>query len=841
MKLKKHNFVEKIIFSFCIFFLSMPVIYGQSVPLGMKYQAVARDLSGEFLPLQNIWLKVKLQSGLDVPVVHYTEIHSVQTNELGLFSLEIGNGEIEDGIFNKVPWSTEDIWMEIAIKNKDESNFSLISNSRLLAVPYAFHAATANELVNQKGTAEGGGPGPGVPSNVWSLFGNSHTDPTKDKLGTTDVADLVMITNNIERLRITSAGDVNIVNNLSVGNDLDVGNDLHVGHDAAIDNDVELNVTGGATVNHGNLTVDDMSATYLTGTLVVDEETDLNSSFDVNNASPSNLSGTLTVDSATVLNHTLNVNGLAQFDSNVNVDASTVSDFLVVTDEVSPNPVPRFGSIADVRGYLVGDSISIVGGLDIGGNLKVHGDSVIIDHHLRVGGITALNNTLNVTAGTNYIANFVNTSNANGISIQVASATPANANNFVTFKNNSGGVVGRIEGETLGELITNDEYIKEKGALDLAVSLATIDVVTGGVAVVLAAADLIAASTSSTGCAGLGACVTAPVPSLIVAATANQIAVIADEIAIAIGLADANSQLNFFVTNMAANIGVTYQSGSGDYAEWLPKANPEETFSPGQVVGIKNGQISLNTKGADKLFVISTKPIVLGNMPENGKQGDYAMAAFMGQVPVHVIGKVNSGDYILPSGYNNGFAKAISPLNMKAEDYANIVGMAWSSSNSDSYSQINVAIGLNAGDISNLVREQSKEIEALKRQNQETNTILAKLVPGFKEAAGIQMESPIKKEIDHSLSSHVNPIGGNDNLDILTPDGTNILYFEITENMILEGIDMAEAIFIENGGDINTHPFWKRMKTDPSYNTEIVSELSSKMEKAVHMHQEVNK
>ena len=74
---------------------------------------------------------------------------------------------------------------------------------------------------------------------------------------------------------------------------------------------------------------------------------------------------------------------------------------------------------------------------------------------------------------------------------------------------------------------------------------------------------------------------------------------------------------------------------------------------------------------------------------------------------------------------------------MKAEDYANIVGMAWSSSTNNTYNQINVAIGLNTGDISKVVAEQSKEIDELKKINAETNAILAKLVPGFKEAAGI--------------------------------------------------------------------------------------------------------
>ena len=226
-----------------------------------------------------------------------------------------------------------------------------------------------------------------------------------------------------------------------------------------------------------------------------------------------------------------------------------------------------------------------------------------------------------------------------GIAIKASSALPTNGNNFITFFDSGNNAIGRVEGETLPELLASDEYIQELGALELAITLAEIDVATGAVAVVLAAADLVAASTSSTGCAGVGACVTAPIPSLIVAATANQIAVIADEIAIAVGLDAANAERDFFVANKTSNVGVTYQSGSADYAEWLPKANLSEKFQPGYVVGLKNGKISLTTEEADKLFVISTKPIVLGNMPENGKEELYEKVAFMGQVPVHVLGK----------------------------------------------------------------------------------------------------------------------------------------------------------------------------------------------------------
>ncbi|HEX2683433.1 MAG TPA: hypothetical protein VHL77_05855, partial [Ferruginibacter sp.] len=468
-------------------------------------------------------------------------------------------------------------------------------------------------------------------------------------------------------------------------------------------------------------------------------------------------------------------------------------------------------------------ALILAGGAGIGKNVNIGGN-------LTTTGITTINNTLNVTASSSYIAKFKNTTDANGISIEVGNADPGHSNNFVTFyKQGGSSIAGRIEGEKVSEVTSNDDYIVEKKSLDLAVSMATIDVVTGGIAVIMAGVDLVGASSSSTACAGLGVCVTAPVPSLIVAAGINLATAIADEVSVAIGLDDAITQRDYFVNNAISNAGVTYQSGSGDYAEWLPKLNPAEKLRPGFIVGMKNGQISLNSSGMDKLFVISTNPIVLGNMPEEGKAAGYEKVAFMGQVPVHVVGKVNAGDYILPSGYNNGFGKAVAPNKMKPEDYANIVGMAWSSASGEGHNVVNVAIGLNTGDISKVVADQSKEISELKGQINEINNTLAKIASGVKTD---NVKVPV--DILHATTKDQHAI------DIIKQDANTIVYFDITTEQTTTMLDMAQKLFVEKGGDINTHPFWKKVNSDPSYKQMIMEKIKTTFRNGMHTHKEIN-
>jgi hypothetical protein len=249
-------------FLFLVFLFFSVFSFGQQVPMGMKYQAVARDLKGNVLADQQITLKITLAgNNKQAWTNYYSETHVVQTSQLGLFTLVVGDGAVASGKFAEVPWSTEDIWMEVAIK--DNSGFATLSNSKLLAVPFAFHAMTANELV---GTDE---RHPGVPGNVWSTFGNLGTNPSTDALGTADNVDMIVITNNIERMRLLANGNINIIRSLNIGANLKV------------DSNVVLNDKLGSTINNGPFTVARNSPTLLSGTLTVDLATDLNSSLNV--------------------------------------------------------------------------------------------------------------------------------------------------------------------------------------------------------------------------------------------------------------------------------------------------------------------------------------------------------------------------------------------------------------------------------------------------------------------------------------------------------------------------------------------------------------------------------
>lgn len=240
--------------------LAVSTLYAQTIPQGMRYQAVARDLSGEIIANQPIELRIQLQRDASSSQVYYSEVHRVITNQFGLFSLVIGEGNVERGNFKEIPWETDNIWMDIAIKTNNDMQFTSITNSKLLAVPYAYHAGTAGKLTGK----DSGNPNakPGVPSQNWSLFGNSNTNPDKDRLGTSDSTDFVLMTNNKERLRITSKGQLitadgvglNLGGNLKVrGDSVNIDKDLFVGRNVYLNTNDAFSPRG-QTINYGRFT-----------------------------------------------------------------------------------------------------------------------------------------------------------------------------------------------------------------------------------------------------------------------------------------------------------------------------------------------------------------------------------------------------------------------------------------------------------------------------------------------------------------------------------------------------------------------------------------------------------
>jgi hypothetical protein len=527
-------------------------------------------------------------------------------------------------------------------------------------------------------------------------------------------------------------------------------------------------------------------ATDLDNTLNVDGITDLNSTVNVKNAAATNLSGVLNVDGAADLNNTLNVDGVTDLNSALTVNnaaATHLTGVLNVDGATDLNNTLNVDGASNLNATLI-----VNGATTLNNTLSVDGVTDL-NNALSVDGITTLNNSLSangqVTISTNvgggdgaYGAYPLRVQGSSqGIAVKLTAGTPDNDNNFITFFNSGGGAVGRIEGETASEALTDPEYIYDN-------SILVAEEIKAGVNVGLSSIPVVVAGLGAS--AGpCGACIAMAAADLVLA-TANLIA------------------YNVFATE---NLGVTYQSGSADYAEWLERSNFNERILAGDIVAVNGGKITKNTQNAQQYMVISTKPAILGNMPMDGNEKAYEKVAFMGQIPVKVRGVAVSGDYILPSGLNDGTGIAVAPSEIKAAQYREIIGVAWSDALlAGGISTINMAIGLNGNDVATLAIEQENKIKTLETKYNSLEQRLVALESGKVIAPAPTAEAAVSTEKGPSR---------NERLAANMPAELNAAVME-------EAMTYLQDMYKKQGINIKAHKGLDRLFNDAAYRASVI-------------------
>ncbi|MDQ7039787.1 MAG: hypothetical protein Q9M35_02505 [Rhodothermus sp.] len=147
------------------------------------------------------------------------------------------------------------------------------------------------------------------------------------------------------------------------------------------------------------------------------------------------------------------------------------------------------------------------------------------------------------------------------------------------------------------------------------------------------------------------------------------------------------------------NGGVTLAGPGNDYAEWLPLRYPAESVQAGDIVAWTPQGITLRTGEALRLMVVSTQPIVAGNVPMDADRSDWAPVAFVGQAWVKVRGPVQAGDFILPSGKNDGSGVAVSPEALRVDQVGQVVGRVLENAEGAGFHRVKVLVGLPHNDI----------------------------------------------------------------------------------------------------------------------------------------------
>jgi len=124
----------------------------QAPPQGINYQAVAIDEGSTELvgvdlvgqPLLNKVIRVRftiIKNSVNGPTT-YREYHSTTTDDYGLFSVVIGQGNLDDSPmeFSEIQWGTGDHFLRVEIDITGGTIYKHMSTAQFWSVPYALYA-----------------------------------------------------------------------------------------------------------------------------------------------------------------------------------------------------------------------------------------------------------------------------------------------------------------------------------------------------------------------------------------------------------------------------------------------------------------------------------------------------------------------------------------------------------------------------------------------------------------------------------------------------------------------------------------------------------------------------
>ncbi|KAA3621215.1 MAG: hypothetical protein DWQ02_28085 [Bacteroidetes bacterium] len=118
------------------------MVFGQS-PQSFSYQAVATDVNGDELTQQDIGIKAVILSGSITGTVQWEELHYITTDEFGLFTINIGEGNPNGGAapqFQDINWSNGPFFLRIEMDVNGGSTFVPVGTNQLLSVPFSLYA-----------------------------------------------------------------------------------------------------------------------------------------------------------------------------------------------------------------------------------------------------------------------------------------------------------------------------------------------------------------------------------------------------------------------------------------------------------------------------------------------------------------------------------------------------------------------------------------------------------------------------------------------------------------------------------------------------------------------------
>ncbi|MFK7934680.1 MAG: hypothetical protein AB8G22_14305, partial [Saprospiraceae bacterium] len=162
-------------------------------PQAICYQGGATNDTGEALANQTIGIRASIVSENPNGVVIWSETHSAETDEFGLFDINIGEGTRTGGQlgqFSELDWGNGKYFLQIEMDATGGEQYEQMGTTQILSVPYALYAEGANRADStQYATFADSARSADVAARAYSLFGDNDISNTNELQTLTQVGD----------------------------------------------------------------------------------------------------------------------------------------------------------------------------------------------------------------------------------------------------------------------------------------------------------------------------------------------------------------------------------------------------------------------------------------------------------------------------------------------------------------------------------------------------------------------------------------------------------------------------------------------------------------------------
>jgi uncharacterized protein (TIGR02145 family) len=129
-------------------FLSILFVLTQIAPAGLhaqdstgvSFQALVRTADGKVVTNDTVGVQISILQSSATGESVYTERHTLQTDKLGLLTLQVSTGTATSGSFHEIDWADGPYFVKSEIDPAGDTSYIIMGTFQLLSVPYALHA-----------------------------------------------------------------------------------------------------------------------------------------------------------------------------------------------------------------------------------------------------------------------------------------------------------------------------------------------------------------------------------------------------------------------------------------------------------------------------------------------------------------------------------------------------------------------------------------------------------------------------------------------------------------------------------------------------------------------------